>query len=235
MKRIIILISIFLLIFAAGCIMSPGELITEEETIPADSIDSLYAVINIGTGELNVSGGSDDIMYAEFTYNIKRWAPEVTYEDNNAYGRLTIQQPSDDNYVTFGTGINRWDLFFNDSIPVYMEINAGTAEMDLLLSSLMLKSLKIDNGTGNVYADLNGDWNYDIDVRIDSGTGNIELDLPATMGISVVIETGTGTISANGFTIVGSKYVNDAYSTAPNTMSLIIETGTGNVTLNLVD
>lgn len=235
MKKILIATSAITLLILAGCFLTPGDLITDTDSIAMDTIDSLYTILDIGVGELNISGGSADIMEAEFTYNIKRWEPVVEYDNNNDYGRLNITQPETDNFITFGTGTNRWDLFFNDSIATYMTINSGTAEMDLLLSTLALKGLKIDGGTGNIYADLNGDWDYDLDVTVESGTGNIELDLPAAMGISVVINTGTGTISANGFTMAGTKYVNDLFSTAENTMTIIIETGTGNITLNLVD
>jgi hypothetical protein len=40
---------------------------------------SVGADLRMGAGELNVTGGTDALMEADFAYNVADWKPDVSY------------------------------------------------------------------------------------------------------------------------------------------------------------
>ena len=76
-----------------------GELQRESQVVELSSIDDLEdgadlrVLVTLGAGELDVDGGAEELMEAEFSYNILEWAPEIEYEN----GRLRLAQPSSRN------------------------------------------------------------------------------------------------------------------------------------------
>jgi hypothetical protein len=84
------------LALATGCNAEPlrvGELQTESTTVELGAANTVLAEIDMGAGRLTIDGGSDELLQAQFTYNVEGWQPEVDYEVSDGLGRLQVNQP----------------------------------------------------------------------------------------------------------------------------------------------
>ena len=125
-----------------------GEMQDERQTIPLSGAESAAVKVTFGAGELETEAGvSDQLFSGHFRYNVERWAPEVTYEDDV----LTIEQGgTKENWgIPTGNTHNEWKLEFSPEVPLDMsfEIGAGGGELDF--TGLQLGTLDVDLGAGN--------------------------------------------------------------------------------------
>ncbi len=125
-----------------------GDLQEETVSLPLTDTDAVTVQIAFGAGELDVeSGASNQLLEAQFHYNVTEWKPEVTYEDH----RLTIEQgeleeswgiPSDEVR-------NEWKLEFSPDVPLDMTIQAGAGSGELDFGGLQITDLRMDLGAGD--------------------------------------------------------------------------------------
>ena len=232
-----------------------GDLQTKSETIELGDAESVSVEIEMGAGELDVSGGAGELMEATFTFNIDELDPEVTYSG----GKLMVQHAD----VKEGIGTffdldeyrNEWDLRFNEDVPMDMTIDLGAGRTDLALGSLALSSLEMnavagdvdldmsgsqalnqldfDMGAGKVTFDLTGDWQDDLDATIQGGVGDLTLRLPGDIGVRVEVDTGIGSVDTRGLTKDGDSYTNDAYGESDVSLLINIDGGVGKISLEV--
>ena len=252
--RISGLLTLLLLLFVVtGCDQGArvGDLQTESQTVELGDADSVEVEIQMGAGELDVSGGASELLEATFTYNVDELNPRATY----AGGNLVVE----DDDVAEGIGSffdldeyrNEWDLRLNEDVPMEMRIDLGAGRSNLALGALSLSSLNIDGGAGNVDLDLSGsqslsqldfemgagevtidltgDWQDDLDARIQGGVGEFNLKLPSEVGVSIEVDTGIGDVDASGLTRDGDTYTNDAYGESDVTLRIDIDGGVGKI------
>jgi hypothetical protein len=232
-----VLIVAFLL---TGCVFGPkvGELQSESQSVeladaaPADG-ESVDVEVNMGAGSLDVSGGAEELLEADFTYNVAELKPEVEFSE----GTLVVRQPDTDapNWLGIGDFRNEWDLRLNNDAPMNLSVSLGGGSGDLQLSGLSLSSLGVNIGAGEYTIDLTGDWTNDLRVAIDSGAANIRLRLPEDIGARVTIDAGPTTIDADGLTKDGNVYTNDAYGESDVTLDIEMDAGVGQISLEVDD
>ncbi len=245
------------LIAVAGCSEGErvGELQTKSETIELGSADSANVEINMGAGELEVSGGAADLLEATFTYNVSELNPSATFIGGN----LLIEEED----VKGGLGTlldlhefrNEWDLRFSDDVPLEMNIQLGAGRTNLSLGSLALASLDVDAGAGDVdldlsgsqaltqfdfqmgagdiTVDLTGDWQDDLDATVQGGLGEMTLRLPSEVGVRLEVNTGIGSVDTSGLSKNGNIYTNDAYDNSDVVLRLEIDGGVGQINLEV--
>lgn len=247
------------LLAAGGCVgVGPririGELQTESRSVERGDADSVRVQIEMGAGDLQVSGGADGLLAADFTYNVAEFQPEVNYED----GLLVVRQPAYEGRASLWDVDDyryEWDLRLNDNVPIEMSVEVGAGRSSLDLGRLSLTELQVDTGAGEVRvdlrgatalsrfevrvgagqltADLTGDWQQDLDARIEGGVGEATLRLPREAGVRVEVQGGLGSVNANGFTRDGDAYVNQAYGSSDVTLRIDVEAGVGAINLEL--
>ena len=232
-----------------------GELQRESQVVELSSIDDLEdgadlrVLVTLGAGELDVDGGAEDLMEAEFAYNILEWAPEVDYE----HGRLRVAQPPSRN-MPFNESVRyEWNLSFNDNVPMLFraEIGAGSGNLDLgsllvrtvdlklgagdmtidLNGNRSLERLDADLGAGEFDLDLRGEWEQDVDVNIRGGFGATTIYLPQDIGVRVRVDKGLGSVNTQGLTREGNDYVNSLYGESPVTLYVNVQAGIGEISL----
>jgi hypothetical protein len=247
------------LLVASGCIgrgrrLRIGPLQTEARSVERGSAESVRVEIDMGAGELAVSGGAAELLEADFAYNVAEFKPLVEFDD----GLLVVRQPEVEGRASIWDVDDyryEWDLRFNDDVPIEMSVNLGAGRTDLDLGSLTLTRLGVDAGAGEVTVDLGGassltrldvkmgagkltldltgDWRADLDGKIEGGLGEATLQLPRGVGVRVEVEGGLGAVNASGLTKDGSAYVNDAYGQSDVTLRIDIEAGVGAIDLEL--
>jgi len=211
--------------------MTTGELQTESKSVQLGGAKSVQVQIKMAAGELKVSGGATDLLNADFTYNVPRWKPEVTYDVNGDSGQLTIQQPPGGSHG--GHMRYEWDLRLNNQVPMQINVDEGAGRAQLDLAGLQLARLELNLGAGETTINLDGPWKKDLTASVHGGVGKATLQLPRDVGVRVVAHGGLGAVNASGFSKDGDAYVNDAYGKSPVTLRIEVEGGIGEINLEL--
>jgi hypothetical protein len=249
------------LVLAAGCNGEPlrvGELQTKSTTVELGAAETVSAEIKMGAGRLAIDGGGDELLQAQFTYNVEGWQPEVDYEVTDGLGRLQVDQPATNEGFSLDLDDIRyeWDLRFNEDVPMDMAITLGAGDSQLALSNLSLNTLDFENGAGdtdinlsgstvrdlevrmgagNVSVDLSGNWQQDLSADMIGGIGRATVILPTSAGVRVRVQGGLGQVNATGLIRDGNVYTNDAYGASDVTLDIDIEGGVGEINLELAE
>ena len=211
-----------------------GELRTQTRSVDAEDAESVRANLRIALGELNVSGGADELMEADFAYNVSAWEPRVNYELGGDTGELHVEQQG------LGEGIpnrdvrNEWDLRLNDDIPMDLAVQMGGGVANLDLDSLILTGLNLDMGAGATTVDLTGDWERDLSAVVRGAAGEVTLLLPSQIGVRVNAGTRLGRVNAEGLRKEGEAFVNGAYGDSDATLEVDVSGGVGQINLRVV-
>lgn len=222
-------------LLVTGCIgfagVRVGDLQTRSQTVALGDADAVDVEIQMSAGELDVSGGADELLEASFSYNVEEMDPQATYS-----GRTLRVKDSDVNegiasLFDLDEFRNEWDLKLNEDVPMQMTIDLGAGPSSLVLGTLHLTSLDVNGGAGEITIDLTGDWQDDLDANISGGVGNLNVWLPENVGVRIEVESGVGSVHADGLTRDGDTYTNDAYGVSDATLRIDIEGGVGQINL----
>lgn len=235
-NRLLIVLALLTGLMLAGCNskLRVGELQTESQSVELGDATSVRVEINMGAGNLKVTGGAEKLLEADFTYNVAALKPEVKFTN----GTLVVQQP-DTNGAPDWRDItdfrNEWDLRLYNDVPMDLSVNVGGGFGDLQLAGLSLTGLDVSLGAGEYTIDLNGEWARDLDVSIDAGAANVRLRLPKDVGIRVEVGEGPHTVEAAGLTKDGNFYTNAAYGVSKTTLQINVDAGIGQIFLEIDD
>jgi len=211
-----------------------GALQTETQSVELGDASLVRVEIDLGAGVLDLTGGAEKLLEADFNYNVARLNPEVEYTD----GTLVVRQPDVRGLPVLRDITdyrNEWNLHLNDEVPMDLRVDIGGGTSDLQLSGLSLTRLDIRLGAGISTVDLSGSWLRDLDVTIDTGAADITVRLPREVGVRVDVETGPTVIEALDLTKDGTIYTNDAYGVSEVTMQVNMEPGIGRINLEVVE
>jgi hypothetical protein len=201
----------------------------EARTVERQNAQSVHASLQTGAGELTVSGGSRDVLDADFNFSDSYASPHVEYNVNSGVGQLTVTQDNQGSH--FGPSHNEWNLHFSDEIPLELKIEMGAGHGRFHLQNIPLTRLDLQMGAGQVDVDLTGDRRKDLDADLEGGVGQATISLPKNVGVIVHASGGIGAVSAHGFKHDGDEYSNDAYGKTPATIRLKVEGGVGEISL----
>src|ERR687898_432970 len=227
-------------VFAGACgtqrggTQQVGEMQRESQSIQAENAQSVRADLRMGAGELNLTGGADQLMEADFAYNVPDWKPKVNYDVSGDMGELTVRQGDGGGVRLGGDARNEWDIRFNDEVPTNLSVQMGAGESDLDLDDLTLTGLELEMGAGRTTIDLTGDYERDFVASIQGGVGQATVELPSEVGVRVEAQGGLGEINAEGLQKEGEAYVNDAYGDSEVTLDVDIQGGVGQINLEVV-
>jgi hypothetical protein len=220
----------------AGCFSRArvGELRSETQAVELGDAETVRVEIDFGAGELELAGGADHLLEADFTYNVAALKPEVEYAD----GTLVVRQPEVDGLPVL-PGItdfrNEWDLRLYNQVPMDLSVKVGAGTSDLHLAGLSLTGLDVSFGAGDYTLDLSGPWTSDLDVGIDAGATDLSLLLPSEVGVRVEIDDGPHTVEADGLTQTGNVYTNAAYGVSAVSVRVELDAGPGRIRLEFDD
>jgi hypothetical protein len=234
----LLIIVLLFAILLAGCKPKPvlrvGELQTESQSVELGDAKSVSVKIRMGAGNLKVNGGVENLLGADFTYNVAELKPEVKFKG----GTLIIWEPGNEGQINW-QGMtdfrNEWSLRFNNELPMDLSVEIGAGSGDLQLADLSLTGLDISVGAGECTLDLNSNWARDLDVSIDTGAADVTVRLPKNVGVRVEVEEGPHTIDAPNLTQDGRVYTNSAYGESQVTLHVNIKAGIGWIQLEVVD
>jgi N-terminal domain of toast_rack, DUF2154 len=243
MKRLVLLLvaAVAVALFAGACgtqrggtQQQVGKMQSESKSVDLKNAQSARAQLKMGAGELNVTGGADQLMEADFSYNVSDWKPKVNYDVSGDTGELIVKQGSAEGAGLSGDARNEWNLRLNDEVPTDLVVQMGAGESDLDLDSLTLTGVDLQMGAGKTTVDLTGDYAQNFDASIQGGVGEATVLLPSEVGVKAKAEGGLGKINAKGLKRVGDSYVNDAYGESDVNLSVEVQGGVGEINLKVV-
>jgi hypothetical protein len=222
----------------ASCVSSDddrvGELQSESQSVELDDADAVSVEIKMGAGDLQVTGGAQELLEADFTYNVAKLKPEVEFTD----GTLVVQHPDVRGYRTLQDITdfrNEWDLRLNNDVPMNLSLEMGAGTSDLQLADLSLTGLDINLGASESTIDLSGDWRDDLQASIEVGAAELTVRLPKDIGVRVEVEAGPTVVNAPGLTKDGNVYTNAAYGVSDVTLQIDLQAGIGAINLLEID
>lgn len=236
MKPLLVLLLLLATLLLSACSIPArvGPMLSDTQSVALGDFASAKVEIDLGAGDLTVDGGADELLEADFVYNVARLKPEVRY----ANGVLTVRQPNDEglpNFIDIGGFHNQWTLHLRDATPMELAIDVGAGSSQLHLAGLALSRLDFSQGAGMSLVDLSGDWAHDLDVAIDAGAAEVTVRLPRDVGVRVDVDAGPAVVSAPELAKTGNVYTNAAYGVADVTMEVDLSAGVGLVSLDLAD
>jgi hypothetical protein len=243
MKRLVLLLvaAVAVALFAGACGTQPGgtqqqvgKMQSESKSVDPKNAQSARAQLKMGAGELHLTGGADQLMEGEFSYNVSEWKPKVSYDVSGEEGELVVKQRSAEGAGLSGDARNEWDISLNDEVPTDLVVQMGAGESNLDLDNLALTGLKLQMGAGKTTVDLTGDYAQNFDASIQGGVGEATVLLPSEVGVKAKAEGGLGKINAEGLKRVGNSYVNDVYGESDINLSVEVQGGIGQINLKVV-
>jgi hypothetical protein len=211
-----------------------GELQTEERSVEPENAESVRANLRMAIGELNLTGGADGLMEADFAYNVPDWRPRVSYEVVGDTGELSVEQQGLGEGIPDRDARNEWDVSLNDAVPIDLGVQVGGGVTNLDLDSLTLTGLELDVGAGATTVDLTGEWERDLNAAVRGGAGEVTILLPNQVGVRVNAGARLGRVNAEGLSRDGEAYVNDAYGNSEVTLQVDVTGGIGQINLKVV-
>jgi hypothetical protein len=202
----------------------------QSHTVDRLNAKTVRATLEMGAGELSLSGGSSHLLESDFDYRSSSGTPRVDYSVSGTVGDLRISQNDSDSHIRT-TSDNHWTLHFANDIPLEIKIDMGAGRGNLRLRDIDVTRLNLDMGAGQVDVDLTGDRKSDLTADLEGGVGQANIRLPKNVGVIVNASGGIGTISAHGLKHDGDEYTNDLYGKSPVTIHLKVEGGVGTITL----
>lgn len=200
-----------------------------EEVVELQGAKSVHAELKMGTGQMNIEGGSSHLLNSRFLFNRKWDSPHVNYRVSGDKGELEIVQ--DKSGISFGASDNNWDLTFNNEVPIEFRIEMGAGTGDLKLRDMNVTDLELHMGAGQVELDLTGPRKSDLDVSVKGGVGQATIRLPRDVGVRAHAAGGIGSIDAEGLKKDGSDYTNEMWGKTPHKITLDVQGGIGSIEL----
>jgi len=216
-----------------GCVITEnarvGSPIHESRSVDLGKFEMARVEVQMGAGELRAAGGASKLLEADFDYNVPAWKPII--ESNSASFRadVKIRQPSSG--ISGGNTDYKWNLRFNNDVPIDFVTHLGAGESKMDLGSMNLRSVEIHMGVGQLHLDLRGKPKQNYDVQIHGGVGEATVLVPATVGISAEASGGIGDIQVEGLERRNGRWVNSLNASAPVRIRLEIHGGVGNIRL----
>ena len=128
-----------------------GQVREEQESVPLSDVETAEVEILFGAGELQIgSGPPDELLSGHFVYNVEKWKPEITFEND----KLQVRQGGNREAWGVPSGRvgeirNEWDLALTSAIPLAVDVRTGAGQGRLDLTGLRLTTLGIALGAGD--------------------------------------------------------------------------------------
>jgi hypothetical protein len=216
-----------------GAKQQVGKMQHVSKSVDPRNATSAHAQLKMGAGELNLTGGADQLMEGDFSYNVSGWKPKVSYDVSGEKGELVVKQGGANGGNLSGGARNEWDISMNDEVPTDLMVQVGAGESDLDLDSLTLKGVDLKMGAGKTTVDLTGDYAKGFDASIEGGVGEATVLLPSKVGVKAKAAGGLGGINTKGLKKVGDSYVNDAYGESDVNLNIDVKGGVGEINLKV--
>ena len=198
--------------------------------IPKDAAITLSSVhIKTGAANLNVSGGSSDLVSGDLKSNITRLETDNKIKDGKSD---TIIETTGSARFFGGRLTNDLNINLSDETPLTLTVDSGAAKMDIDLSTIAAEDVDINTGASSLDL-IVGSKAINANYSISAGASSIRINLPKEIGAK--ISTASALTSKN-FTdfrqINQNTYESDNFSSTDHKVYFNIEAGVSSIDIN---
>jgi hypothetical protein len=233
----------------------PTQTTTVEEAAPKGD-EVMEVELELGAGNLKLTGGADGLVTGTIKTNIEAWEPKIERTESG----LSIRQGESD--INFGVTnmdeiVNEWDLQLGNA-PVELTVEAGAYDGQMELGGLNLTRLTVrdgassvnlssvtltglananfddmtfDGGAGSYTLDFSGELQRDATVNVKAGVCTLTIIIPEGTAARINLDGGLTTVKTEGTWSAS----NDTYETSGEGPKLTINIDLGAATLTLIN
>lgn len=167
-----------------------GELISLEEIVAKDEVESARFLMELGPGLITLKGGSPELLTAGLSYVRGDRVPELI---SMTAGRTRRVE------VLGGGRYDTWDFLLNERLPIGIIMETGHGVRDLNFDNIYLTDLELEGSSGATLLEIPGEQPYFATLSASQVRGPMQTSLPGNYPLlsSVFIETGYGNISTS--------------------------------------
>lgn len=210
-----------------------GEELTGDKIAqPVGSAKTASVTIKSSVGELRIAPGSDDNLLVDGT--VQQLNGEQVTKNASGSGdhlsytlrsNLTVTVPNFDNQHGL------WDLRVNPKVAMDLDLGTGVGKSTIDLTSMTLRSLKVDSGVGELYMTLPAHGKFAADVN--AGIGKVTIVIPHGMAAEVRVSTGIGHVEVLGQTgRDGRTYYTGDWGKSEDQVTIRVDGGIGEIVID---
>lgn len=240
-----ILVTIFVIAFVGVMIAGKMNLldfsfsnqsqeIQTEEVLVNKETETQEAVLNIfsGAGNINIIGGSDNLVSGTFKSNFAVLEKEVITKDKVQEINLN-QKGYPEGF--FGKKFNELHLALLSDVNFELYIDSGASNLNLDLSDVLAQLVDIDTGASSINLIL-GNGLEKSEVNIDAGASSIKISLPKEIAAEVNVDSGLTSKELDGFNrIDDNTYRSENFATAPNRVDINLDLGVSSLEVDWLE
>jgi hypothetical protein len=201
----------------------------DAQTVELQGAKTVDADVEMPAGTLDLRGGSNRLLDADFSFRESEGKPHVDYTVTGGQGQLAVTQ--NEKHLHFAGRRSDWKLRFANDVPLDLKVSLGAGKSDLKLRDMDVTHLEIHIGVGQMDLDLTGQRKSDLQVELEGGVGQARILLPRDVGVQAHVSGGIGSVGSDGLKRDGDTYVNDAYSKPGPKILLNVQGGVGQIDL----
>ena len=165
--------------------IGPEKIVTR--TVDLGGATAVNAEINMKSGTLNVTGDASELMSGGFTYNIKKWKPEISYNVAGGIGTLVVSQ-EEGWFWPWWPVESEWNIRFNNSVPLNLKAKLSAGKTQLNLGNLNLTGLDVNSSAGDVEANLSGRMDSLNRVNARVSIGHLQINMNGEYGAPIAFD-----------------------------------------------
>ena len=197
--------------------------------------------ITLNTGSLWVAGGtmatgtvvgSTELLRARFDpQDAGKPALEYRVSGDGQTGHLRLAPGQATAEWAWTQSEAAWRLYLNPMVPTNLDVDLGTGSTELVLGGLLINSVDVTAGSGDVVLDLSGDWRQSMSGSVDIGAGDLTILVSRNTGVRMTVNQASGELVSGPFEAQATELTNAAYGQTETAIDLSIELGAGDITL----
>lgn len=201
-----------------------GKVETQSASIDLQGAQEARVRINHGAGEMRLHSGAsgNDLLRGSF-------AGGLEYKTDINNGRLNVKLNPANDFVIFPPfGFREqldWDVSFNPSLPISLDMNLGANRSVLDLQDLNITDIKLKSGASDTVITLPARGRLKLDCEI--GAASLTIIVPEGVAIKAHASMGAG-----DFRVDRSRFPSDEspdYASAPNAVDIYVKGGAASV------
>lgn len=200
---------------------------------PLEGARTATANLNLsaGRGSIKTVNDTTNLFEGDFTY-LGTLTADVTHSGDAA--KIVVDSKYQGNGFEFLMGPQRRDVRLNPSIPLDLSLNVGSGSYEFDLRGFDLKSMMLDQGSGDTTFRLPEKGQYHFNIGL--GSGNLNVVLPKGLPIRVTHDIGSGWLNVNDTYHANGSHQNGTYESERFNQNgdyviFDVEMGSGSVTI----
>ncbi|MBF8256721.1 MAG: hypothetical protein HW375_1628 [Anaerolineales bacterium] len=200
-----------------------------EVHVPLEGAKSARVRVRFGAGRLTLAaGGQGDELGAVQAFGDVRQRATTTGDERSVEFWVPTEFLGDILAPWKWSGLQppSWDVKLREAIPLTLDVEAGACQMDLDLTSLQVRDLRLVTGASSVIVRMPGAAG-ETRARITAGAAEVKIRVPPGVAARVRVPTGLGEVKVDRGRFPGGDglFESKDYATAANKVDLSIEVG----------